>query len=409
MPQFPKGEKAPEDGLIPESALVDAEQRTFHAYVHVPYCQVKCGYCDFNTYTADEIGTSTQGTFAQTLIKEIDFAETALKNSQLPKRKLKSIFFGGGTPTMLPASDLIAMLEKLKATFDIHTDADITTEANPDSVDEQYINNLKSGGFNRISFGMQSAVPHVLKVLERTHEPENVGKVVGFAKAAGLATSVDLIYGSPGESLEDWKVTLEAAIALDTDHISSYSLIVEPGTKLARQVKSGEVQAPSDDIHADMYELTEQLLSKAGFINYEVSNWSKSARERSGHNMAYWKSMDWWGFGPGAHSHVGGIRWWNVKNPAAYTDRISAGLSPALERELIDQENRDIERVMLEARISDGISLDWMKSKGFAESQVVAGLIGDELVDAKAALSGTITLTAKGRLLADFVVLKLLG
>ena len=409
MPQFPKGEKAPEDGLIPESALVDAEQRTFHAYVHVPYCQVKCGYCDFNTYTADEIGTSTQGTFSQTLIKEISFAETVLKNSQLPKRKLKSIFFGGGTPTMLPASDLIAMLEKLKSTFDVLPDADITTEANPDSVDEQYINDLTVGGFNRISFGMQSAVPHVLKVLERTHEPENVGKVVGFAKAAGLATSVDLIYGAPGESLEDWKETLEAAIALDTDHISSYSLIVEPGTKLARQVKSGEVQAPSDDIHADMYELTEQLLSNAGFINYEVSNWSKSVEERSGHNMAYWKSMDWWGFGPGAHSHVGGIRWWNVKNPAAYGDRMNAGLSPALEREIIDQENRDIERVMLEARISDGISLEWMKSKGFAETQVVAGLIGDELVDAKAALSGTITLTAKGRLLADFVVLKLLG
>jgi oxygen-independent coproporphyrinogen-3 oxidase len=409
MPQFPKGEKAPEDGLIPESALVDAEQRTFHAYVHVPYCQVKCGYCDFNTYTADEIGTSTQGTFAQTLIKEISFAETVLKNSQLPKRKMKSIFFGGGTPTMLPASDLMAMLEKLKSTFGVLPDADITTEANPDSVDEQYINDLKAGGFNRISFGMQSAVPHVLKVLERTHEPENVGKVVGFAKAAGLATSVDLIYGTPGESLEDWKETLAAAIALDTDHISSYSLIVEPGTKLARQVKSGEVQAPSDDIHADMYELTEQLLSDAGFINYEVSNWSKSVEERSGHNMAYWKSMDWWGFGPGAHSHVGGIRWWNVKNPAAYADRMNAGLSPALEREIIDQENRDIERVMLEARISDGISLEWMKSKGFAETQVVAGLIGDELVDAKAALSGTITLTAKGRLLADFVVLKLLG
>jgi len=409
MPQFPKGEKSPEDGLIPETALVDAENRTLHAYVHVPYCQVKCGYCDFNTYTADEIGTSTQGTFAQTLIKEISFADTVLKNSQLPERKLKSIFFGGGTPTMLPASDLISMLEKLRNTFDVLPDADITTEANPDSVDEQYINDLKAGGFNRISFGMQSAVPHVLKVLERTHEPENVGKVVGFAKAAGLATSVDLIYGAPGESLEDWKVPLEAAIALDTDHISSYSLIVEPGTKLARQVKSGEVQAPSDDIHADMYEITEQLLSDAGFINYEVSNWSKSVEERSGHNMAYWKSMDWWGFGPGAHSHVGGIRWWNVKNPSAYGDRISAGISPALERELIDQENRDIERVMLEARISDGISLDWMKSKGFAESQVVAGLIGDELVDAKKALGGVITLTAKGRMLADFVVLKLLG
>jgi oxygen-independent coproporphyrinogen-3 oxidase len=377
--------------------------------VHVPYCQVKCGYCDFNTYTADEIGTSTQGTFAQTLIQEITFAESVIRQSNLPKRKLKSIFLGGGTPTMLPASDLIAILDKLKTTFDVHPDADITTEANPDSVDEQYIQDLKAGGFNRISFGMQSAVPHVLKVLERTHQPENVGKVVSFAKAAGLATSVDLIYGAPGESLDDWKQTLEAAIALETDHISSYSLIVEPGTKLARQVKSGEVQAPSDDIHADMYELTEELLTKAGFINYEVSNWSKSVEQRSGHNMAYWKSMDWWGFGPGAHSHVGGVRWWNVKNPAAYGDRINSGLSPALEREIIDQENRDIERVMLETRISDGISLEWLKTNGFAQAQVVAGLIGDELIDARRALDGVIALTAKGRLLADLVVLKLLG
>jgi len=409
MPQFPKGEKAPVDGLLPESALVDAETRTFHAYVHVPYCQVKCGYCDFNTYTADEIGTSSQGTFAQTLIQEISFAESVIKQSDLPKRKLKSIFLGGGTPTMLPASDLIAILDKLNTTFDVHPDADITTEANPDSVDEQYIQDLKAGGFNRISFGMQSAVPHVLKVLERTHQPENVGKVVSFAKVAGLATSVDLIYGAPGESIDDWKQTLEAAIALETDHISSYSLIVEPGTKLARQVKSGEVEAPSDDLHADMYELTEVLLSNAGFINYEVSNWSKSDAERSGHNMAYWKSMDWWGFGPGAHSHVGGVRWWNVKNPAAYSDRISTGLSPALEREIIDQENRDIERVMLETRISDGISLEWMKTKGFAQAQVVASLIADELVDPVAVFNGNIKLTAKGRLLADMVVLKLLG
>ena len=409
MPQFPKGEKAPEDGLLPDPVLVDVENRTFHAYVHVPYCQVKCGYCDFNTYTADEIGTSSQGTFAQTLINEISFSEKVLKDSNLPKRELTSVFFGGGTPTMLPASDLVAMLDKLKDTFGIASDADITTEANPDSVDEKYLQYLKAGGFNRISFGMQSAVPHVLKVLERTHKPENVGKVVGFAKAAGLHTSVDLIYGSPGESLEDWRESLEAAIALDTDHISSYSLIVEPGTKLARQVKSGEVAAPSDDLHADMYELTEEVLTAAGFINYEVSNWSKSVEQRSGHNMAYWKSMDWWGYGPGAHSHVGGVRWWNVKNPAAYSDRITAGISPALEREIIDQENRDIEKVMLETRISDGISLSWMKSKGFAEPEVIAGLIGDQLIDAKKALGGVITLTAKGRLLADFVVLKLLG
>jgi oxygen-independent coproporphyrinogen-3 oxidase len=409
MAQFPKGEKAPTDGLLPDSALADVENRTFHAYIHVPYCEVKCGYCDFNTYTADEIGTSTQGTFAKNLISEISFSEIVLANSGFRKRELSSVFFGGGTPTMLPATDLVAMLKKVKDTFGILDSADITTEANPDSVDEQYVMDLKDGGFNRISFGMQSAVPHVLKVLERTHKPENVFKVVSFAKKAGLATSVDLIYGAPGESLEDWQKTLEEAISLNTDHISAYSLIVEPGTKLFRQVKKGEVEAPNDDLHADMYELTERILSSAGFINYEVSNWSKSIEERSGHNMAYWKSMDWWGYGPGAHSHVGGVRWWNVKNPSAYADRITSSLSPALEREIIDQDNKDIERVMLETRTSDGISLDWLKAKGYAEPQVIASLIGEELVDAKSALKGLITLTAKGRLLADFVVLKLLG
>jgi len=409
MPQFPKGEPAPADGLIPLQAAISSIDKTFHSYVHVPYCKARCGYCDFNTYTAEEIGTSSQGTFAQTLIKEIEFSKEVLENSRIPNRALSTVFFGGGTPTLLPVTDLIAILEKLKETFGFDSGLDITTEANPDSVDEEYLRQLKDAGFTRVSIGMQSAVPKVLAVLERTHNPENVAIAIQAAKNVGLATSVDLIYGSPTETLEDWRESLQAAIDLDTDHISAYSLIVEEGTKLARQIKSGQLIEPDEDIHADMYELAEQMFTAAGFTNYEVSNWSKSTDTRSAHNMAYWKSMDWWGYGPGAHSHVGGVRWWNVKNPAAYQDRINAAVSPALERELIDEENRNIERVMLETRIAEGIDLAWLKEQGFASNKAVSELIAEELIEAKAVFSGAIKLTLKGRLLADLVVRKLIN
>jgi len=409
MPQFPKGEPAPADGLIPLQAAISSVDKTFHAYVHVPYCKARCGYCDFNTYTAEEIGTSSQGTFAQTLIKEIEFSAGALEKSRVPSRRLSTVFFGGGTPTLLPATDLIFMLEKLKETFGFEPELDITTEANPDAVDEEYLRQLKQAGFTRVSIGMQSAVPKVLAVLERTHNPENVAVAIQAAKNAGLATSVDLIYGSPTETLEDWRETLQAAIDLDTDHISAYSLIVEEGTKLARQIKSGQLIEPDEDMHADMYELAEEMFTAAGFTNYEVSNWSKSTETRSSHNMAYWKSVDWWGYGPGAHSHVGGVRWWNVKNPAAYQDRINADVSPALERELIDEENRNIERVMLETRIAEGIELAWLKERGFASNQAVSELMAEELIEAKAVFSGFIKLTLNGRLLADLVVRKLLN
>jgi len=409
MAQLPKGEPAPQDGLLPEQAKLNADARTFHAYVHVPFCRVRCGYCDFNTYTAQEIGSSSQSSFARDLNAEIDFSKTVLEKSGVPTRKLTTVFFGGGTPTLLPAEDLVAMLEKLKDTFGLAKDAEVTTEANPDSVDEEYFAKLKAAGFTRVSVGMQSAVPHVLQVLERTHKPENVAKAVLAAKAVGLQTSVDLIYGTPTESLEDWVHSLEQAIALNTDHVSAYSLIVEPGTKLARQIKSGEVDSPDEDLHAEMYEVAEELLTKAGFNNYEVSNWSKNVETRSRHNIAYWKSMDWWGYGPGAHSHVGGVRWWNVKNPSAYTDRIVANLSPALERELVDEENRDFERVMLEARLSDGMDLTWLKSKGFATAETISTLMAEGLIDGTAVFSGTLKLTLGGRLLADYVVRKLLG
>jgi oxygen-independent coproporphyrinogen-3 oxidase len=409
MAQLPKGETAPQDGFLPEQAKHDADSRTFHAYIHVPFCRVRCGYCDFNTYTAQEIGSSSQSSFARDLNAEIAFSKSVLTNSEVPLRPISTVFFGGGTPTLLPAEDLVSMLDSLRDTFGFLPDAEITTEANPDSVDEEYFTKLKAAGFTRVSVGMQSAVPHVLQVLERTHNPENVAKAVLAAKAVGLQTSVDLIYGTPTESLEDWVQSLEQAIALNTDHVSAYSLIVEPGTKLARQIKSGEVESPDEDLHAEMYEVAEELLTKADFTNYEVSNWSKSNETRSRHNLAYWKSMDWWGYGPGAHSHIGGVRWWNVKTPASYTDRLKANSSPALELELVDLENQAIEKVMLETRLSEGINLAWLKSSGFGDAKAVSALLAEELIEGKAVFDGVIKLTLEGRLLADYVVRKLLG
>jgi len=408
MAQLPKGEPAPKDGLLPEQAKHAADSRTFHAYIHVPFCRVRCGYCDFNTYTAQEIGSSSQSSFARDLVSEIEFSKSVLELSAIPERSINTVFFGGGTPTLLPAEDLIQMLNKLRETFGIESDAEVTTEANPDSVDQEYFEKLKAAGFTRVSVGMQSAVPHVLKVLERTHNPDNVSKAVFAAKAVGLQTSVDLIYGTPTESLSDWIQSLEEAIALDTDHVSAYSLIVEPGTKLARQIKSGEVVSPDEDLHAEMYEVAEAMLTKAGFINYEVSNWSKTVATRSRHNLAYWNSMDWWGYGPGAHSHIGGVRWWNVKNPSAYTDRLVNNFSPALERELVDEENQVIERVMLQTRLVDGLDLSWLKSKGYGSAEAISTLLAEELIDGKAVFGQSIKLTLKGRLLADYVVRKLL-
>ena len=407
MAQLPKGEPAPADGLIP--VAFDSSESSFHAYVHVPYCLARCGYCDFNTYTASELGGHSRTEYFQHVINEISFSKQVLSNSKVSSRQLSSVFFGGGTPTLLEPKDLVAILESLRDSFGLLANAEITTEANPDSVDREYLETLRTAGFTRISFGMQSAVPKVLEILERTHNPENVAKNVAIAKQLGFETSVDLIYGTPGETLSDWEESLSVAISLETDHISAYSLIVEPGTKLHRQIKSGEVSQPDENLHADMYLLAEQMLSAAGFMNYEVSNWARGEAVRSKHNVAYWQSKDWWGYGPGAHSHIAGVRWWNVKHPAAYAERVTQSISPALEREIVDLDNRKVEKVMLEGRLCEGMDLKWLKEQGFANPEVISSLIAEELVDAQKIFAGRLVLTLKGRLLADLVVRKLLG
>ena len=403
---LPLGDPAPADGLLPATAAIDASSRNFGVYLHVPFCRVRCGYCDFNTYTAAEIRGVSQSDYAGHAVHEVGFARRALEQSGLPARPVSTVFFGGGTPTMLPSSDLTTMLGAVSDAWGLAPGAEITTEANPDSVDADYLRRLADGGFTRVSFGMQSAVPHVLATLERTHDPERVPLVVEWARDAGLQVSLDLIYGTPGESLDDWIRSLEAAVGCRPDHVSAYSLIVEPGTKLARQIRSGVVAEPDEDLQADMYEAADARLAAAGFDWYEVSNWATDDAHRSRHNLAYWQGHDWWGVGPGAHSHVGGVRWWNVKHPAAYAARIVADESPAAGRETLDAETRRVERILLLTRIRDGLATSELDADGRRE---VAGLIADELIDAKAALRGSVELTLRGRLLADAVVRRLLA
>ncbi|MBL3698103.1 radical SAM family heme chaperone HemW [Leucobacter luti] len=403
---LPEGDAAPLDGALPASVREGAEARNFGVYVHVPYCRVRCGYCDFNTYTASELGGTRRDEYADQVEWELTFGAGVMRAAGLPERPVSTVFFGGGTPTLLPASDLTAMLARIRTEWGLAPGAEVTTEANPDSVDEAYLRELAAAGFTRVSFGMQSAVPHVLRTLDRTHEPERVPQVVAWARAAGLQVSVDLIYGTPGESLADWERSIDAALACEPDHISAYALIIEAGTKLAAQIKRGEVAEPDEDLHAEMYELADARFTAAGLGWYEISNWSRSPETRSRHNLSYWTGEDWWAAGPGAHSHIGGVRWWNVKHPGAYASRVNAGESPAQARETLTAEARREERVLLETRIADGLPASVL---GAEERRVIPQLIADGLIDGRAAIGGTVVPTLRGRLLADTVVHQLLG
>ena len=403
MVSLPRGEVAPKDGSLP---VVGDTATPFGVYLHIPFCTARCGYCDYNTYTATELRGVTRQSFVDDLLGEIAFSLRVLVDGGHPIRPAATVFIGGGTPTLLPTADIARILDAVRQTFGIVAGAQITIEANPDSVSEAGMRELAAAGVTRVSVGMQSAVTDVLAVLDRTHDPESVVTAVAWAKAAGLRTSVDLIYGTPGESLANWQESVEAALALDTDHVSAYALIVEDGTALDRRIRRGELEPIDDDVHADMYELADDLFSAAGYDWYEVSNWAKDPASRSLHNLSYWQGTDWWGFGPGAHSHLNGVRWWNVKHPAAYAERIGAGESPALEREILDDEQRVYESVLLGVRVRDGIAIDSLGPLGRA---AVAGLIADELVDGQSAIAGRVVLTRRGRLLADFVVRTLLA
>jgi oxygen-independent coproporphyrinogen-3 oxidase len=408
MPSTPlDGEPVPSDGSLPEAALAELGERPFGLYVHVPFCTVRCGYCDFNTYTAEELGPAggapgaSRATYAQAAVAEVRRARRVLGDRDLP---VSTIFFGGGTPTLLSPEDLGSVVAAAAQEFGLAPDVEVTTESNPDSVDASSLERLREVGINRVSFGMQSQVPHVLEVLDRTHDPRRVPAVVQWARAAGIEqVSLDLIYGTPGESRADWATSVEAAVACEPDHVSAYSLIVEDGTALARRVRRGELPMPDEDDLADKYALADERLVAAGLGWYEVSNWSTGAATRCRHNLLYWTGGDWWGVGPGAHSHVGGVRWWNVKHPAAYADRIGADRSPAQAREVLAPEDRRVERVLLELRLREGLDVAVLDATGRA---AVPGLVERGLLAERA---GRIALTERARLLADGVVRELVS
>jgi len=379
-----------------------APGRDFGAYVHVPFCAVRCGYCDFNTYTATELGGGAdQEAYAGTAIAEMHLAAEAMTAAGIAPRPLRTVFFGGGTPTLLSGSDLVRMLQALRATWSVAEDAEVTTEANPDSVTPAVLAQLAEAGFTRVSYGMQSAVPQVLATLDRTHDPARVPQAVQWAREAGLSVSLDLIYGTPGESAQDWRTTVEAALDLAPDHISAYALVIEPGTKMAAQVRRGQLPTPEDDDEADKYELVSALLAQAGYDWYEISNWAISPQERCRHNLAYWRSQDWWGIGPGAHSHIGGRRWWNLKHPRPYAAAVETGRLPVAGQELLTAEQRRAEQILLEVRLAEGMTGQ--------DPVLLQELVAEGLAEPEPAADHRLVLSTRGRLLADSVVHRLLG
>jgi len=401
---LPEGEPAPSDGALPPTALTSVGQHGFGLYVHVPFCAVRCGYCDFNTYTArdlDPAAASSPAAYVDAAVAEVGLARRVLDGVDRP---LDTVFFGGGTPTLLPPADLARILGAARDRFGLARDAEVTTESNPDSVTPADLQALREAGFTRISFGMQSSVRHVLRVLDRSHDPDRVPRAVKWARAAGFEqVSLDLIYGTPGETVADWRRSLDAALSCEPDHVSAYALIVEDGTALARRVARREVAAPDDDDLADKYLLTDEVLGGAGYSWYELSNWARDEAARCRHNLVYWRGGDWWGVGPGAHSHVGGVRWWNVKHPRAYAERLAAGASPATGREVLDLETRRLERILLETRLVEGLPVTVLDepARGWLPGLRDRGLLAET--------EERVVLTVEGRLLADAVVRDLVG
>jgi len=401
----PAGEPAPRDGSLPGGAAEGLGRRPFGVYVHVPFCQTRCGYCDFNTYTAAELGGgASRESYAGQAAAEIRFARKVL-GPGVPQ--VATVFLGGGTPTLLPPAQLGGLLTAIDGEFGLAPGCEVTVEANPETVDERSLAQLRAAGVTRISLGMQSAVPHVLSVLDRVHQPGRPAQCARWARAAGFEhVSLDLIYGTPGESDADWRTSLEAALAAGPDHISAYALIVEEGTRLAARIRRGEIPAPDDDAMADRYLAADDLLASAGLRWYEISNWAAGPGAQCRHNLLYWTSANWWGVGPGAHSHVGATRWWNVRHPSAYAARVSAGDSPAQAREVLTKREQRLERILLLTRLAEGCPETELDPAGRAAARAA---VADGLAEREAHEAGRVVLTRRGRLLADAVVRGLTG
>jgi oxygen-independent coproporphyrinogen-3 oxidase len=389
----------PADGRLGAAASDELARAPFGVYVHVPFCRTRCGYCDFNTYTAAELGGASRSGYSALAIAELAFARGVL-GAQAPL--VSTVFFGGGTPTLLPPGELGAILRAIDAEFGLEAGAEVTTEANPESVDQRYLAQLRAAGFTRVSFGMQSAVGHVLKILDRAHTPGRAAQCVAWARAEGFEhVSLDLIYGTPGESAADWDESVRSAVAARPDHISAYALIVEDGTRLAARIRRGELAAPDDDAMADRYLAADEQFTAAGLDWYEISNWAAGAQGTCRHNLLYWTGANWWGVGPGAHSHVGGTRWWNVRHPAAYADRVRAGVSPGQGQEVLTRDERRIERILLTTRLAAGCDVAELSAAGLRAARAA---VADGLVQGDSLEAGRVVLTTRGRLLADAVV-----
>ena len=382
-----------------------AHTDSFGVYLHVPFCATRCGYCDFNTYTPGQLGSgATQGDYLDAIVAELEMA--VVKHPELA-RGADTVFVGGGTPSMLGASGLRRLLDGVRNSFGLAHDAEVTTESNPESTSPEFFEGLAEAGFTRVSLGMQSAVPHVLATLDRTHTPGRPAAAVAEARAAGFEhINLDVIYGTPGESMADLDTTLEAVLATEVDHVSAYSLIVEPGTAMARKVRRGELPMPDDDDLADRYERIDAALSQVGFSWYEVSNWAKPGGQCR-HNMLYWRDGNWWGAGPGAHSHLDGTRFYNVKHPARYAATISGGELPVKDSEGLTAEDRHTEKIMLGLRLAEGIDASLLGEDELdkARRQAEAGMVEFVSVDG----GQRIQLTNRGRLLADAIIVDILS
>ncbi|MGH3912106.1 MAG: radical SAM family heme chaperone HemW [Pseudonocardiaceae bacterium] len=390
---------APLDGTLPAAALAGVCEVPFGIYVHVPFCATRCGYCDFNTYTPSERAGSPSS-WLEALRRELDLAASVLGEPVAAQ----TVFVGGGTPSLLGASGLGQVLDAVRGTLGVAPGAEVSTEANPESTSPEFFAGIAETGYTRVSLGMQSAARHVLAVLDRHHTPGRPVAAAAEARAAGIEhVNLDLIYGTPGETRDDLAASLDAVLAAGVDHVSAYALVVEAGTALARRVARGELPAPDDDVLAERYEQLDATLSAAGLHWYEVSNWARNSQARCRHNLGYWAGGNWWGAGPGAHSHIGGVRWWNVKHPARYAAALASGRSPAADQEVLDVGERYTERVMLGLRLADGLPVDALDHPGrvAADRAVSDGLLTLTSI-------GRLVLTRAGRLLADAVVRDLL-
>ena len=374
-------------------------------YIHIPYCVKRCGYCDFNTYTPSELKIATglsevSNSYIDLLLLEIKQAKAQVGSAFIP-----SIFFGGGTPSLMEPSDIGRVIDQIRKEFVLNSDAEITMECNPDTVSKENLAAFRKVGVNRVSFGMQSAVPHVLATLDRTHNPENLLQVTTWAKDVGFSEiSVDLIYGTPGETLADWQKSIDAALALPITHISAYALIIEEGTKLAAQIKRGEVAPVDDDLAAEKYLLADKEFTAAGFHWYELSNWAKPD-SLSKHNLAYWLGENWWGAGPGAHSHLNGKRFWNVKHPNLYKEKIQSNLSPIADSEVLEEIQIASEKLMLSLRLPSGVEKESLNQDQISE---LSDYVESGHLDLLNWNQGRATLTLEGRLIADQILRQIL-